>query len=54
MSTRPIYLLPAALREYQVESVGSAPDEECYVCYRVYGEKDDEDNPNEKPYVTLC
>jgi hypothetical protein len=49
MSLRRIYLLPAALQEYEAEGVNPAPDEACYVCYRAYGENDD----GEKPYVVL-
>ena len=49
MSPLPIYKLPAALQTYEAERVEPAPAEECIICYRTYGWKDDDDDPHENP-----
>jgi hypothetical protein len=50
MAPTPIYLLPIALQEYQVERITPPlTGEKCYNCLRAYGKKDDDYDTDEKP-----
>ena len=47
--TQPIYELPAAIATYTAKPLKEAPADakECRICYRTYGQKDDEDDEEE-------
>lgn len=48
MPSPPIYLLPAALRRYQIESVYEPRENQCQLCWRDYGTKDDSSDETER------
>jgi hypothetical protein len=50
MATPALWKLPAALRTYNVKHIplnATIASQECFVCYRNFGDKDDHDDPRE-------